>query len=293
MKNITIKTTPLSDLTNVDNFVDGDNLSVVEVYQYDKLLQARVVNNNEAIAISKNPESIQSVFNNTNVLPILLVKSEYLDYMAKYGRLSMYTDEGEKVSPPKDSISNKYVENANNNQYQFIQMVPNNHSVQIWKSSEGKIYSQPFILDYLYGKISDTYFHLDDFVEKLSHRNDIAFLTYTECFAKEPVGILPCPLKGDENGIGGVINEIEHHIEEGESWPQEKETVTVIFYPSQEDLKKILSWNRDEEIKKPEVKKRRLYNVEQFIIEDILGGKEFLQHPIVEEEETPKRKFKH
>lgn len=299
INNYSVTTQKLSQLTDVTHFVNGENLYLVEVVKDRNKKRSAVVTNEVLREILGNPANMHNIIKESDTnLHIMLVKEDFLENLTSLGRykhtLVYQVGNNNTQYNEGDSLSQDYFNDANKEGYKFIQSVANTHHKHIYKTGDGKIYMEPIVLDSGYSNINDTTYFLDDFVEHLSKRDDIAFLTYLGRWDKHKPTLLKCPLKGDEKDIGGVIYDIEHHLEEGESQPSEKETITVVYYPKQDDIKKILAWNDDIDGRKKENLKRKMYFLDVYITKDLLGGQQFVQNPPeLEEVDLPKRKFKH
>lgn len=166
-----------------------------------------------------------------------------------------------------------------------------NIGTRVIKTEDGKEHVEPILMleNYRTG-INDQDYKLDDLVESLSQRDDVALITYLDSFEhRNKEKIIPCPIKGNEEGLGYVIYDIQHHLEDGETPPLEKETVSFVYYPKKEDLDKIKSFTLKDE-RRQEYVDREIYSLERFIVKDVLGLHEFSIKPV--EEKEPERKFK-
>ena len=294
-----VTTQRLSQLTDVSHFVNGEDLHVVEVVKDHNKKRNAVVSTQLLHEILENPSHIDKIVKKAkHTESVMLVNDDFLDNLTQYGRYKHNFLRQFSATPNSydegNMISNDYFNDVKNSNYHFVQYVENSHHKHIWQKGDGTIYMEPVILDSGYAEINDVTYFLDDLVEHLSHRDDIAFITHLGRWDKQDTTLLHCPLQGHEKGIGRVIYDIEHHLEEGDSDPAEKETISVVFYPKQEDIKKIVAWNEEIDGRTPENVKRKLFFLDRFIIRDMLGGQAFLQRPPeVEEDNLPKRKFKH
>lgn len=224
--------------------------------------------------------------------PYMLIKQKSLDLIEKYGKLP-YLAQLDNQDPTK-YISKNLKEDLENPEYTIIEMIDNPNLKFAWRDLKGKLHCEPFILNqYIMSELDNIHYHLDEFAEKLSQRHDVAFITYTERWSDNKSTLLFAPLKGDEKDIGGVINEITHHLEEGDAEPLEKEEINLIFYPNSENIEKVLFFAQNVEGRTSENTRRHVFFVERFIVRDILGGEEFYIDPNPPIEEKPKRKFKH
>lgn len=225
---------------------------------------------------------------------LLLIKNEYLHLIPQYGFYQLeylYELNREEPAPKREDMFSKNLEkDLFNEEYTLVKMIKNPHGKFAWQNLEGEFFCEPFVLDGSpISQINDAKYHLDEFAESLSKRDDVAFITYTGRWNREKSTMLGCPLTGNEPGIGGVISEMEHHLEEGESKPEEKEDIQ--YFPNKDNIEYLLKFDSQVEGRLPENAKLKNYFVERYIINEILGGKSFLIEP--PEVEVKVRKFKH
>ena len=287
---------PLSSFVDVKNFVNGENFHVVQIEKGTEI-HSKICLTKTLDKIIEDPKVIYKTKNEVDSDNyIWLVKSEFLNNLSQFGwHLSRYLREIEG-SPEYDvlkGVSKNVLKDFSNPEYQFIQYVPNEHNQQCYKNSKNEYFMSPFLLDYINGRIENETYLLDDFVENLSHRDDIAFMANMDRWTKKKIKLLHCPLKGDEEDIGGIISDIQHNLEEGDTRPIESEEVHLVYYPKKQDIERILKWSQRVDAYTPEGKKWRTFSIQTFIVQDILGGKQFYKDPPKDEVETPKRKFKH
>lgn len=262
------------------------NLFVVEYYLVSNQAKKTTI-----IANQNTLETLKEGKTDINEYHYMLVKSSTLDMIRKYGKLP-FLAAIDKQSTVKEFSKNP-VQDVNNDEFEIIERLENPNNKLAWKDKSLTLNCEPFILtSHIMSELDDAHYHLDDFAEKLSKRSDVAFITYTERWSEHEEGLLFAPLNGDEKGIGGVINEITHHLEDGDSEPEEQEEINLVFYPSSTNLEQVLFFDRDKEGRLPQNRNRGVYFVDRFIVRDILGGHEFYIEP-EKPEETPKRKFKH
>lgn len=293
-----IRYAPLSSFVDASKFIDGDKFFMVEVKNEHESI-SHICVQRHLDQILEDPKSIRGRLNRIETEHyIWLVKNELLDSLTKYGwHLARYLREleGAPEVNPMDNISKDNFKDVSNPEYQFVQCVPNEHNKQTFMTHKGEYFMTPFMLNYNEADLHDETYLIDDFVEHLSHRDDVAFLANMDRWAKKPAKILHCPLKGDEEDIGGIISDYEHHLEDGETKTDETEKFDLVYYPKKEDIEKILKWSQRVEPYTPEGRKWETYNIYRYIAQDILGGKQFFKYPPQDEVEVepPKRKFKH
>jgi hypothetical protein len=290
-----IRYAPLSSFVDVSKFIDGDKFFMVEVKNEHELRSHICVQKN-LDKLLQEPQSIKGKLNTIETDHyIWLVKNEFLDSLTKYGwHLARYLRELEGVpkKDPLEDISKDNFKDFSSPEYQFVQCIPNEHNKQTFMNSKGEYFMTPFSLDYNEADLHDETYLIDDFVEHLSHRDDVAFLANMDRWANKPAKIFHCPLKGDEEDIDGIISDYEHHLEDGETKTAETEKFDLVYYPKKEDIEKILKWSQRVEPYTPEGRKWETYNIYRYIAQDILGGKQFFKYPPQDEVEPPKRKFK-
>jgi hypothetical protein len=280
--NLNIQFKPIS----LDKSGDLGSLFVVEYY-----LSSNQAKKTTIIANQDTLDTLKEGGTDINEHHYMLVKSSTLDMIKKYGKLP-FLAALDKQSTVKEFSKNP-VEDINNNEFEIIELVENPNHKLAWKDKSLTLHCEPFILTgHIMSELDDAHYYLDDFAEALSKRSDVAFIIYTERWSEREEGLLFAPLRGDEKGIGGVINEISHHLEDGDAEPEEKEEINLVFYPNSNNLEQVLFFDCDKEGRLPENKNRKVYYVERFIVRDILGGAEFYIEP-EKPEVTPQRKFKH
>lgn len=180
-------------------------------------------------------------------------------------------------------VSKEFFTDGASADFEFIQFIHNDKGNRLWRDSAGKLYSEPFIFNYIGASLDNGTYHLDELIEHLMKRDDIAFITESEGYSRYKSTLLRGPLTGKEEGVNKIISDIPgYNRDEGRD-----ETICVVYYPKQEDLMKILQWDEKKE------KSKEIWSLEQFIVRKILGAEAYLKKPVVEQEpEIPKRKFK-
>lgn len=227
---------------------------------------------------------------------LMLLNKDSLDLIKKYGfyQLNYLYGLDKKVPAPKRELmfSSNIERDLLNNDFVLIKMVKNPNSKFAWLDLEGQLNSEPFIID---GspkcELHNAKYYIDELAEHLSSAPNIAFITYNGRWDRDKSTMLFGPLSGKEESIGGVISEMEHHLEEGESHPSETEELNIVFYPNKDNIKVLIEFDSIIESRKPENRNNGNYFVERYIVNELLGAKEFL---IEKPEEIIKvRKFKH
>ena len=284
---------PLSDFTSVKNFTDGEDLHVISFkttvqksgfYSYTTASQAEKIIHkfhlDELIANPEKEETINKSYKNEN--PIWLVKKDFLNEITEFGRnTNLHQVLNIKKNDINQFISKDVLKDASNKDYQFVEFVKNENSIYAWRDSENNIYMEPMIFNYISANLENETYDLDSLVEHLLKRDDIAFLTNSE---SRNVKLLKCPMEinGNEKEIGNIIDDIPGYNASDER----NETICIVYYPKTKDADKIINWKRSKE-------SQEIWNIDNFIIREVLGCKAFLNKKAVpEEEQVPKRKFK-
>lgn len=289
-----IESRPLSELVDTTHFKNGENLHLIS-YKNETNVSGfinknniqkveRVISKDSLEKICANPADFSNIVKNDDSY-IYYMGKDYLSYVAIYGENENFTRlMGVEYRPMDSFIKKECFSNQNNDLYEFIQFVPNENHMRVWCNSNGELTTQPIIFDYIGANLDNENYYLDELVEYLMTRDDVAFITDTNSWSSNRSNFLKCPLKGDEKGIEGIISDIPgYNAEEGRD-----ETITLVYYPKAEDISKIMNWKRDENDKTA-----RIWNQENYIVRDILGCDKFSKKPvIVEEPAVPKRKFK-
>ncbi len=167
--------------------------------------------------------------------------------------------------------------------------------MQLYEDVNGKLYCSPITLEHNRANLHDGNYFIDDFLEKLSKRDDVALCSFDH--SNNQSTFIKCPLVEDSSVsklLGKVIYDIEHHLEENEEAPIEKEGFTIKYYPQQDEIKKIKDFYHSfHHINEERMLyyKEKIYNIQEFIVRKILCGDEFYKHH-PKEEIIIKRKFK-
>lgn len=284
-KTYDIEVEPLSKFTNTEHFLPKD-LFVVEVTNNqfqegfeNKNTQTKVqgvISQAKLDEVSKNPHLIKE--QNFHIEdPIIAAKKGFREYVTQIGfssNLDTFMD------IPKKKQNDFFVKNilGNKEEIDFFQYVQNEQHLRLWKDSNNTVFMEPFILDYIAAQLDNGKYDLDKLVEHLMLRDDVGFTTSIgENSFSLKKKFLKGPLVGNEPGINNIISDIPgHNREEGRD-----ETICLIYYPKPEHIDKILAFQSD----------KKYYNIENFIMGEILGANICLKvSPVLEE--APKRKFK-
>lgn len=297
--NYSIEYIPLSEVTNINKFIDGDKRSLVKYNKqttitghaasqvsYSKQL---LVHNEVLNKILANPENFEKIIDNKdniNKNPILLVMDEFINVYREQGVYGIPNQIlGEKdAAKPHDFTESNVFDNANQPGFQFIQFIENKNSVRAVMDKEGKFTVEPMLFDYIGADLNNGAYELDSLVEHLMKRDDVTFVV-EERFSYNKNKLLKCPLKGDEDGLSDIISDIPSYNADEDK----NESIQIIYYPKAEDIPKIMNWEMSNEDQK-----NKAFTLERFIVQNILGCQKFRKDnaPEPDEPEVPKRKFK-
>ncbi|NCQ50302.1 hypothetical protein GW796_00065 [archaeon] len=164
-----------------------------------------------------------------------------------------------------------------------MQFIQNKNNLRVWGDINGNLFLDPQIYNYIGANLSNGEYHLDELVEFLMSREDVAFITNSESsrYANNSK-LLQCPLSLSNPSLSEIISDIpSYNSKEGND-----ETICLVFTPNTEQIKKMMNW----EIKK---ETNYIHNLENYVIRELLGCEKFRKVPVVEVEPVvPKRKFK-
>ncbi len=282
----------LSDVTDVSQFKNGENLHlisftnthVVSGYfsEEKKITKEGVVSKETLDKIVESPDKFESLLRNDNSL-IYFVNKEFIPYFKKYGEnYSEMITGGEKQKHVTDFMNKEVFKDCDNKDCEFIQFVNNNLHIKVWKNTKGEVFMPPMFFDYIGANLDNGTYHLDELVEHLMKRDDVAFVANNGRWDRNKTIMLTCPLNGNEEGVAGIISDIPgYNSEEGRD-----ETLSVFYYPKAEDINKILEWKEGQDNK-------YIWNIENFVVRVIMEGDQFSKKPVVVEQPVvQKRKFK-
>lgn len=313
--------TKISDHFDLSQLINNQNSSyyAIEYIQNNKKVLSTFWNQYELEYFLKNQNQLREHFNSPyqldyflrfqnqllnsknpthDKLNFFLVHKDFIPSIEKYSFLNsnIFSNTIKNFVHPRDLISHNFMQDILDPNYALVQKIENSESLYVFKTLDGTLHSEPFLLfSHIRSQLDDSYLFLDDFVEELSHRNDVAFLTYGgrfNSYEDKDSAVLFAPLQGNEENIGGIIHDIEHHLEEGEEKPEEQETIYLIYYPKKEEIEFLMNWNLQVDRNSIDYKKKQIFFVERHIVRNILGGEKFLKNPYIEELVIV-RKFKH
>jgi phage pi2 protein 07 len=285
---------PLSGVVDVSNLDNGKNLYVVKFIDKkevtgslseNKLFEKQMIVSKQTVEkICETPRDFQSIITKDDS-NVYFVNKEFIYYYSNYGEMYNLNEiSGVKSNQMSEFINNKCFDDIKNKDDELIQFVKNKNDLRIWKTSDGELHAPPMILDYIAAKLDNETYHLDLLIEHLMKRDDVSFLTEEGRWSTAKKQILSCPMTGEEKGVENIISDIPGY----NSTEDCNESITLIYKPKSEDVRKIMDWEMDKHDKTS-----RIWNVENYIVRDLLGCDRFSKNPvIVPESVVPKRKFK-
>lgn len=282
---------PLSEFTDTKQFTP--DLFVVKVTNDEKKegfyntknqqIWNGIINQEKLDMILANPEKTKNEDSTIRIEnPVWAVKPGFIKHFVENGFNHIFSDlnkEDKKIEMSSFNIKNVI---DNTEPVEFIQLVPNEQHLRIWKDNKGTCYTEPMIFNYVSAQLDNKKYDLDALVEHFMQRDDIAFISDSEGYSfSGNKKLLKYPLKGTEPEIKHIISDIpSYNAEDGRT-----ETICIVYYPKSEDLEKILAFKDRQD--------KRYYNLDTYIIGEILGANPYLnQPPEPEIDTTPKRKFK-
>ena len=287
MKNI--KYELLSKYRNINNFDGKSPLYIVTEDTNEKVSHSILTEEslNHLLEHGK-PKPYDS-----NDFVYFLIKKDGLDHLKKYGwHNSQFLSSLNKVPDKnKTEFMKREIEDIKSNDNYVVVESKYSDWGTIWKSEDGNYHLEPLCLSWYNVSISNKKYYLDELVEHLSVKENLAFITKVNSWPRGQEGLIYTPIKGDEKDIGTVIHDIEHHLEEGDEYPiDETESVSVIYFPDHKNvelIKELVDLSRNSERLD---RKNKIFNVQEHVMINILEGKKFLKIP--ENKEVNKRKFK-
>jgi hypothetical protein len=288
-----IESKALSELIDTSKFENGNNLYLVsysnkteisgEFNSNNVLTSENIVSKAVLDKVINEPHKYFEYIKDNTTNPFMyLVKKGFTEFVSKmglHGQLSpLYKQENKTMN---DFIEKDCFSNAKNKDYEFVQFVKNKNDLKVFLNKEGEFFLEPMIFNYISANLDNGTYHLDDLVSYLATRNDVAFITGVERYSTTQA-LLKCPLNGSEKEISKIIEDIPgYNSHEGSD-----ETINLVYYPTPDVISKIMDWKVSES-------KKTMWNLENYIIREILDCENFSKKQIViEDSHIPKRKFK-
>jgi hypothetical protein len=200
--------------------------------------------------------------------------------LSKYGIYqgeSFATNMGEKKTI--DLISHDYTVDLLNPEYVVIKFVNNQSNSQIWQSTNGVFHSQPFFIDHIHASFHDNNYPLEDFLQHLCKKNNVGLISNIQYNQGK---ILKPSLSLQDNDINDILYEIEHHLEDNDVRPPEVKGAALLFYPNQDEIFSLNAWHAKKDcLPGSSNYNNRIFNVQQHILRNILGGDKFYKRKAV------------
>lgn len=226
------------------------------------------------------------------------IKKEGLDFLKRYGwMISEWLLKMDGNNENKSMTRSNFLKGltkkdllSDNKDFVIVETKYNDWGT-IWKTNEGDYYLEPLNLTWINANLSNKNYYLDELVEHLSQQDNVAFVTHLDRWDKNDSKLLFTPLTGNEEGIGTIIFDIEHNLEEGDEYPtDETETATLYYFPDHDNkelIQNLVNIANDRDLLD---KSNKVFNVATHVLQNILGAKAFLKVP--ENSAVNKRKFK-
>lgn len=286
----------LSDLTDITHFDNAENLYAVRLnittqktgfYTNLNIEEwQKIVSKEHLEALLENPTNYKD-YEKKFVLsnPISLVTQEYIDYRRDIGfNTNLYEYLHRERLDATQHVSKDYFTDHNNQNYQFIQYIPNRQHFSLWKDVDGEYIIEPFAMSYSEANLDNQTYHLDELISHLSGRSDIRFLLEKDYSSS--ISFLKTPF----NENHGDANRIIHDIPSYNAEENKTESINIIYKPEQKDIEKILQYDNSNRTELYNTKK--IFNIETFIVSEVLHCGAFKVNPTPEESIIHKRKFK-
>lgn len=294
-----IQSSPLSQVTDVSHFINGDNLFVISYTKTTTITGSFVSSSKENKQNVVTKECLDALVKEPHLYndfiksfaqenPISFVKSNFKENFKKYGwneSLIELDGKSKKDIIPDgnfDKMNSKVFDESHNSDYEFVQFIKNPNHFRVFIDKEGTLFTEPQIYDYIGANLDNGNYHLDELVEHLSQRNDVAFITAPNSsrYSKSSQ-LLQCPLSGNEPGINNIIDDIpSYNAEEGKD-----ETICLVFKPNTEQTKSMMQWEQKNN--------SHIWNLDNFVVRVLLDCEKFRIQPVAQVESVvPKRKFK-
>lgn len=281
----------LSDITDITHFKDAQSMYVIdftdkEVVEGDVSTEkvsthGQVVNEEELNHITQNLSLFSRDMNlrggpgwpthKTDV--VFLLKEGGLDYYKAHGPENQFLERGDERGF-HSFISGRPLKDFEQPGGVFVQKLTHGSGMDYLVDQNGHLYMRPMYFSYIEGNVHDGDYLLDEFAEHLLNNHEVAF--YKDNRREERVYSKDNP-KDEE--LSGIIKSIPYYNEE----PGRTSFIEFIYYPSEPDIKKVLASEC----------KDQYWELRKFVVNEVLGGKQFLvKPPEVELKTEVRRKFR-
>lgn len=283
----TLKYVPLSDVTNTEHFIKGDNLYLVQVIdemtgngdvKIDTTHKTQSIVTKEYLdKLSTNIKSVSVDRNignggtlptaNNKENPVYLAKREFLDFYKKFGttNASFNPAKGEEKHFWDDFVCTNFCEKVMEQDFQrdyvFIQFKESNSKFIYIETSDGEKLMPPIYLSYIEGTLDNKEYKLEELAEHLLNNFNIDF--YKDDRRNDVVNSKKV---NDDTDLSGIIKSIPYYnCDDGRN-----ECIELHYYPTQEETKLILDDN---------AKPKDYWTRQSFVVNELLGGKNYLIDP--------------
>lgn len=292
----------LSNLTDVSHFDNGDDLYLIKITDKESKIgdvSDSQTHTKEAIVTSKDLEDITqniSKFANDQsiggyALPnvskrdngigaISLVDRGFLEHYKKYGidgydRNCKRGEEKTSRHYVVESIWDTLKENKTTGDKIFVQLKESPMKFDYIETSEGEKVLPSFYLSYIEGQLDNREYKLEDLAEHLLKNFDVDF--YKE--SRNHTSINSKNIQ-NEKDLSGIIKSIPHYNQDD----GRTECLEIRYYPTKEESEKIIKSNVH--------LTNDMWDKNQFIVREILGGRSFSVEPVKNDNFTRKNKFR-
>lgn len=259
-------------VTKTIDFQGGKEISSL----IDKNVNDGIVSESILKKIIKEPHHFEKIKRSDQDTNFMFFHNDAIELLKKFNRKKELEDFNKE-----NKIS--LMEALKNDDYQLYEYLKNDNLYHLFRNNNNEYIHEPIVLCYIEAGLDNYNYDLDTFAEYLSTKNNLSFIV-EEGYGRQV--ILDTPLQGNEENIDRIIQDIpRYNAEEGKD-----ETINLVYYPTSDELKEMAEWKYDKNSKIKEI-----FNLKNYIVFEMLGGKEFFKHHVLEDNkvlEQPKRKFK-
>lgn len=278
----------LSEMIDTSKFQEKSALFLVKLTErkiftglenrQEEKTQERIVNEDVMNQLLKEPQLIHQ--KSTSNFGYTIYTQEALEQFRDYGRnnsaLMQMADMAEATITPGNAMN--LLECGKGVLVEYVSQEESFPYIS-FMNKEGEYFVEPIHIDYISGGLNNENYHLDDVVEYLTQLPNLIFVA-EQSFRSTKPDLLYTPLTGNEKGIDRLINDIPSYNATEEC----SEKAEFYLRPTQAQIEQITQWKRGDS---------QCYQVQQFILQEVLEAKKFMKHPVVQEEtKIPTRKFK-
>ena len=281
----------LADLVDVSKFKDGDQQYILSFTDKEVIkgsVNKETVATHEQIVLGTELAEIQknlSLFSYDKNLRggtgwpepktdfIFLLTEGGLSYYKEHGPENQFTDRGD-ARTFHSFVSANLLKDYQKEGSVFVQKLTHSSGLDYLADQQGNLYLRPMYFSYIEGNVDNGTYLLNEFAEHLLSHHDVAF--FKDSRRQERVYSRTKP---SEKELSGIVKSIPYYNEE----PGRDEFIEFIYYPSNEAITKILASDC----------KDAYWHLRKFVVDEVLGGKQFLVKPPEEEKTNEvRRKFR-